>query len=76
MLGVSVDSFDDHRKWKKDIAAYGKHTSSFSIIGDVDLVVSEAFDMLLGDAYSPEREKPNLANLKTDCHIVKQVKLN
>ena len=54
MLGVSVESIDDHRKWKKDITAYGKHTSSFSIIGDVYLVVSKAFDILLSDAYLPD----------------------
>ena len=39
LLGVSVDSIDDHKKWKQDIELYGNHRPSFPNISDGDLVV-------------------------------------
>ena len=46
VIGVSVDSAEDHRKWKGDIEAYGKASAGFPIIADTGLEVSKAFDML------------------------------
>jgi alkyl hydroperoxide reductase subunit AhpC len=59
VLGVSVDSVEDHKKWKKDIEAYGSHKAFFPIISDIDLVVSKAFDMLPSEAYLPDGRTPN-----------------
>src|SRR5210317_610219 len=79
VLGVSVDSIDDHKKWKEDIAAYGDHIPSFPIVGDVDLVVSKAFDMLPGDAYLPDGRAPNDTATVRSVFIIgpdKQLKLS
>ena len=79
VLGVSVDSIDDHKKWKQDIAAYGNHNPSFPIISDVDLVVSKAFDMLPGDAYLPDGRTPNDTATVRSVFIIgpdKQLKLS
>ena len=79
VLGVSVDSIDDHKKWKQDIAAYGNHNPSFPIMNDVDLVVSKAFDMLLVDAYLQDGRKPNDTATVRSVFIIgpdKQLKLS
>ena len=79
VLGVSVDSIDDHKKWKQDIAAYGNHNPSFPIMNDVDLVVSIAFDMLLVDAYLQDGRKPNDTATVRSVFIIgpdKQLKLS
>ena len=59
ILGISVDSVDDHRAWKKDIYHYGNHEAFFPIISDTELTVSKAFDMLPSDAYLPDGRTPN-----------------
>ena len=59
VIGVSVDSADDHRKWKKDIEQVAGAKAAFPIIADVGLVVSKAFDMLPAEAYLPDGRTPN-----------------
>jgi alkyl hydroperoxide reductase subunit AhpC len=59
VLGVSVDSIEDHKNWKKDIESYGKHKPFFPIISDIGLEVSKAFDMLPSEAYLPDGRTPN-----------------
>lgn len=59
VIGVSVDSADDHRKWKTDIEKVGGAKAGFPIIADVGLVVSKAFDMLPAEAYLPDGRTPN-----------------
>ena len=79
VLGVSVDSIDDHKKWKQDIESYGNHKPSFPIISDVDLVVSKAFDMLPADAYLPDGRTPNDTATVRSVFIIgpdKQLKLS
>ncbi|MBT8155109.1 peroxiredoxin [Epibacterium ulvae] len=58
VMGVSVDSAEDHRKWKGDIEAYGKAPASFPIVADAGLEVSKAFDMLPAEAYLPDGRTP------------------
>ncbi len=53
VIGVSVDSVADHRKWKADIEAVGGAPADFPIIDDSSLAVSKAFDMLPADYYTP-----------------------
>ena len=53
VLGVSVDSVEDHRKWKNDIAAFAGAPANFAIIDDSDLTVAKAFDMLPAEYYLP-----------------------
>ncbi|MEM0898823.1 MAG: peroxiredoxin [Pseudomonadota bacterium] len=59
VIGVSVDSVEDHKKWKKDIEAVGGAAPNFPIIGDTDLTVAKAFNMLPAEAVLPEGRTPN-----------------
>jgi alkyl hydroperoxide reductase subunit AhpC len=59
VIGISVDSVEDHKNWKKDIESFGKYKPFFPIISDVDLVLSKAFDMLPSEAYLPDGRTPN-----------------
>lgn len=49
LIGLSVDSADDHVRWAEDIADISGAQVSFPIIADTDLSVSKAFDMLEAD---------------------------
>lgn len=53
VLGVSVDSVEDHQKWKNDIQKVAGVPANFAIIDDSDLTVAKAFDMLPADYYLP-----------------------
>ncbi len=59
VIGVSVDSAEDHRKWKGDIESFAGAKAGFPIIADDGLAVSKAFDMLPADAYMPDGRTPN-----------------
>jgi alkyl hydroperoxide reductase subunit AhpC len=58
VIGVSVDSAEDHRKWKGDIEKVGGSRPDFPIIADDGLEVSKAFDMLPAEAYLPDGRTP------------------
>lgn len=58
VIGVSVDSVEDHKKWKGDIEKVGGAKAGFPIIADVGLEVSKAFDMLPAEAYLPDGRTP------------------
>lgn len=53
VLGVSVDSVDDHHKWKADIGKVAGVPANFAIIDDSDLTVAKAYDMLPAEYYLP-----------------------
>lgn len=59
VIGISVDSAEDHRNWKKDIEKVGGAKAEFPIIADDELQVSKAFDMLPAEAYLPDGRTPN-----------------
>ncbi|MEL6437061.1 MAG: peroxiredoxin [Pseudomonadota bacterium] len=59
VIGISVDSADDHVKWKSDIEKVGGAPASFPIIADTELQVAKAFDMLPAEAYLPDGRTPN-----------------
>jgi alkyl hydroperoxide reductase subunit AhpC len=54
VIGLSVDSAEDHKSWKRDIEAFSGAKAGFPIIADEGLAVSKAFDMLPADAYLPD----------------------
>ena len=45
VIGISVDSAEDHTKWKADIEKFGGSKAGFPIIADTDLKVAKAFDI-------------------------------
>lgn len=51
VLGVSVDSVDDHKKWVRDIEAVAGATADFPILDDTSLQVSKLYDMFPAEAY-------------------------
>lgn len=53
VLGVSVDSVEDHQKWKADIGKLAGVPANFAMIDDRDLTVAKAYDMLPADYYLP-----------------------
>lgn len=59
VLGVSVDSAEDHRKWKRDIEAFAGSPANFAIVDDTDLTVAKLYDMLPADAYLPDGRTAN-----------------
>lgn len=58
IMGVSVDSADEHRKWKHDIEAFAGAPADFPIVDDTSLNVSKLYGMLPADAYLPDGRTP------------------
>ena len=49
IIGLSVDSVDDHRAWSKDIEKTQGHAVTYPMIGDTDLAVAKLYNMLPAD---------------------------
>lgn len=58
VMGISVDSAEEHKKWKTDIEKVAGTKAGFPIIADEDLKVAKAFDMLPAEAYMPDGRTP------------------
>ncbi|TPV96046.1 MAG: peroxiredoxin [Myxococcales bacterium FL481] len=66
VMGVSVDSVEEHNRWKRDIAAFAGSDADFPIIDDTSLKVAKLFDMLPADAYLPDgRTAADSATVRT-----------
>ncbi len=46
VLGLSVDTVGDHKKWAKDIEETQGHKLNYPLIGDPDLKIAKLYDML------------------------------
>lgn len=49
VIGISVDSVDDHKRWAKDIEETMGKAPNYPMIGDPDLKVAKLYDMLPAD---------------------------
>ncbi|MEO1888868.1 MAG: peroxiredoxin [Cycloclasticus sp.] len=58
VMGVSVDTVEEHKKWKRDIEAFAGAPADFPIIDDTSLHVSKLYDMLPADAYLTDDRTP------------------
>jgi len=79
VIGVSVDSAEDHTKWKADIETFAKAKAGFPIIADEGLEVSKQFDMLPAEAYLPDGRTPADSATVRSVFIIgpdKQLKLS
>lgn len=79
VIGVSVDSADDHKKWKGDIESFANAKAGFPIIADAGLAVSKEFDMLPAEAYMPDGRTPADSATVRSVFIIgpdKQLKLS
>jgi alkyl hydroperoxide reductase subunit AhpC len=66
VLGVSVDSVEEHVKWKADIAKLAGVPANFPIIDDTSLTVSKLYDMLPAEAWLPDgRTAADSASVRT-----------
>ncbi|WP_372800084.1 peroxiredoxin [Paracoccus seriniphilus] len=67
VLGVSVDSVEDHVKWKNDIQKVAGTPANFAIIDDTSLAVAKAYDMLPAEFYLPQegRSPADSATVRT-----------
>jgi thioredoxin-dependent peroxiredoxin len=52
IIGLSVDPVGDHSKWAKDIEETQGHKVNYPLIGDPELKVAKAYDMLPAEAGS------------------------
>ena len=50
VVGLSVDPVSNHEKWSRDIESSQGHAVNYPLIGDPDLEVAKAYDMLPADA--------------------------
>lgn len=58
VMGVSVDSVEEHHKWMRDIEATAGVPANFPIIDDRSLQVAKLYNMLPADAYLPDGRTP------------------
>ena len=49
VIGISVDGVSDHEKWSKDIENSQGHAVNYPLIGDPELEIVKAYDMLPAD---------------------------
>ena len=67
VLGVSIDSVEDHLEWIKDINELNNTKVKFPLIADENLEFSKAFDML------PEEDIPSSSRTAVDNATVRVV---
>jgi alkyl hydroperoxide reductase subunit AhpC len=57
IIGLSIDSVEDHQAWKKDIAETQGHSVTYPMIGDSDMKVAKLYDMIHPNASGPAKER-------------------
>ncbi len=58
VIGVSVDTVEEHLKWKADVEKISGKPLSFPILDDSSLKIAKLYDMLPADAYLPDGRTP------------------
>jgi alkyl hydroperoxide reductase subunit AhpC len=58
VMGVSVDSVEEHHKWMRDIEAFAGAPADFPIIDDTSLQVAKLYDMLPAESVLPDGRTP------------------
>ena len=71
IVGLSVDSIDNHANWSKDIAAVAGVAPNYPMIGDTDLKVAKLYGMLPASA-----EGSSAARTPADNATVRTVALS
>ncbi len=57
IIGLSVDSVSDHKKWFKDIEETQGHAINYPLIGDPELKVAKVYDMLPEDVEASAQDR-------------------
>lgn len=55
IIGLSIDSVEDHKKWAKDIKETQGHAVNYPMIGDTDMKVAKLYDMIHPNASGPAK---------------------
>ena len=70
LIGLSVDSVEDHLAWSKDIEETQGHAPNFPLIGDEDLRVSKLYDMIHPNALGRAGQRTAADNLTVRCVFI------
>lgn len=62
IIGLSVDSVEDHESWSKDIAETQGHAVNYPLIGDTNLEVAKLYDMLHPNAQGEAKNRTPVDN--------------
>jgi alkyl hydroperoxide reductase subunit AhpC len=62
VIGLSVDSTDDHETWARDIEETQGHAPNYPIIGDADFTVSKLYGMLGSSVAGDPRDRTAVDN--------------
>ncbi len=62
IIGLSVDSVDDHKRWSKDIEETQGARVTYPLIGDPDLKIAKLYDMLPAEAQGEAKGRTPVDN--------------
>ena len=62
IIGLSVDSVEDHESWSKDIAETQGHAVNYPLIGDTNLEIAKLYDMLHPNAQGTAKDRTPVDN--------------
>ena len=65
VIGLSIDPVTDHEKWAKDIEETQGAAPNYPIIGDSDLQVAKAYDMIHPNATGGKRTAADNATIRS-----------
>src|SRR5437773_8307743 len=65
IIGLSADPVDDHKRWAKDIEETQGAAVNYPMIGDPDLAVAKAYDMIHPNASGGKRTAADNATVRT-----------
>jgi alkyl hydroperoxide reductase subunit AhpC len=65
VIGLSIDPVEDHAKWVKDIHETRGHPVHFPLIGDAELQVAKAYDMIHPNASGGKRTAVDNATIRS-----------
>jgi thioredoxin-dependent peroxiredoxin len=62
IIGLSVDSVEDHKRWSKDIEETQGHAPNYPMIGDSDLKIAKLYGMLPASASGEASKRTPMDN--------------
>ncbi|MEO5701168.1 MAG: peroxiredoxin [Casimicrobiaceae bacterium] len=65
IIGLSVDPVSDHKKWVGDIQETQGHAVNYPLIGDSDLAIAKAYDMIHPNASGGPRTAVDNATVRS-----------
>jgi alkyl hydroperoxide reductase subunit AhpC len=57
IIGLSIDSVDDHKSWSKDIEETQGHAVKYPMIGDTTLAIAKLYDMIHPNATGVAKDR-------------------